>query len=49
VEDIGQGTGLGLYITQRIIERHQGKIEVKSLLDKGSSFVVQLPSKKGET
>jgi signal transduction histidine kinase len=44
-KDIGQGTGLGLYITQRIMERHSGKIEVKSLLNQGTTITVRLPVK----
>lgn len=38
------GTGLGLAISQRIIQEHQGKIEVKSELHKGSTFTISLPT-----
>ncbi len=38
-----QGTGLGLAITKTIVGNHQGKIEVKSILGKGSVFTVILP------
>jgi signal transduction histidine kinase len=37
------GLGLGLYISTKIIESHNGRIEVESLLGKGSSFTVYLP------
>jgi signal transduction histidine kinase len=37
------GTGLGLSITQRIIEQHNGKIEVKSVPEKGTSFIISFP------
>jgi signal transduction histidine kinase len=37
------GTGLGLAISQRIIQEHQGKIEVKSEPHKGSIFTISLP------
>jgi len=35
--------GLGLSISYRIVEDHQGKIEVKSALNKGTTFIVSLP------
>lgn len=37
------GVGLGLYITQKIIERHQGRIIVSSTPGQGSTFCVHLP------
>ncbi len=43
---IGQGTGLGLSISYGIIEKHNGTIEVKSELGKGSEFIITLPVKQ---
>ena len=40
----GKGVGLGLSIAYGIIARHNGSIEVKSELKKGSSFKVVLPT-----
>ncbi|MCM0593745.1 MAG: hybrid sensor histidine kinase/response regulator [Gloeotrichia echinulata IR180] len=37
------GSGLGLHLSRRIVEAHDGKIEVSSQLGKGSIFIVQLP------
>jgi len=37
------GTGLGLSISKALIERHQGRIEVQSAVDQGSTFRVVLP------
>ena len=42
-KDPGKGTGLGLSITQRIITDHNGTIYCNSTLNKGSSFVIELP------
>jgi two-component system sensor histidine kinase HydH len=38
-----KGTGLGLPISQRIIENHGGTIEVRSQLGAGATFTVLLP------
>jgi len=43
------GLGLGLYITQRIVEAHGGRIEVTSELEKGSTFRLILPCRVEET
>jgi two-component system, NtrC family, sensor histidine kinase HydH len=39
----GDGTGLGLSLAHRIVEDHQGRIEVSSVVGKGSKFEVLLP------
>ncbi len=39
----GKGTGLGLSIVQGIIENHGGKIDVKSEVSVGTTFVIRLP------
>lgn len=42
-KEVGQGTGLGLSISKGIIEKHGGRIEVKSIPQRGSQFIVFLP------
>jgi len=37
------GSGLGLYLSRRIIESHQGSIQVQSELHQGSVFTIRLP------
>jgi two-component system, sensor histidine kinase and response regulator len=37
------GTGLGLYITKKVVEDHSGSIKVDSTPEVGTSFTVRLP------
>jgi len=39
----GKGTGLGLSVSYGIIQRHNGFLEVKSQIGRGSTFTVKLP------
>lgn len=45
----GQGMGLGLALTERIVREHGGKIEVRSGVGKGSEFLVNVPLNHGLT
>jgi signal transduction histidine kinase len=42
------GTGLGLSVCRQIIDQHQGRIRVESLVGKGSTFTIKLPMKVSE-
>src|SRR3954469_13264807 len=41
------GTGLGLAIVRHIVENHDGEIDVRSELGRGTTFEVRLPSATG--
>jgi signal transduction histidine kinase len=41
-----EGSGLGLYWVKRIVELHDGRINVKSRYGKGSTFIIDLPNSK---
>jgi signal transduction histidine kinase len=43
-KDVNEGTGLGLYLTYRIIDRHDGLIEIDSEEGKGTIVAVTLPT-----
>ncbi|MGK7396282.1 MAG: PAS domain S-box protein [Candidatus Cyclobacteriaceae bacterium M3_2C_046] len=38
------GTGIGLYIVKDCLEKLQGKIQVKSKIDEGTEFLIELPN-----
>jgi PAS domain S-box-containing protein len=40
---IGEGTGLGLSVSYRIVKNHGGEISVKSKVQQGTTFTVRLP------
>ncbi|WP_044241027.1 ATP-binding protein [Flexithrix dorotheae] len=42
-KEVGKGTGLGLYISQNIIEEIGGTIQVNSILGEGSEFRITIP------
>ena len=39
----GEGSGLGLDIVKKIVEKHNGTISVDSILGEGATFIIKLP------
>jgi signal transduction histidine kinase len=44
---IGSGTGLGLSLSYGIIQKHHGRIEVRSEVGQGTTFRIELPVRQG--
>ncbi len=42
-KDLNHGTGLGLAVSQGIVERHSGKIAIESEVGKGTTVTITLP------
>jgi signal transduction histidine kinase len=47
--EVGKGTGLGLFIVQREIERHKGKISLTSTVGQGTTFRIEFPLTQSES
>ena len=45
-KDVGKGTGLGLAVSLGIVEKHAGRIDVKTQEGKGTTFIIRLPMKQ---
>ncbi len=45
---VGQGTGLGLYISFGIMEEHKGKININSEVGEGTTFQLMLPIQQSD-
>ena len=42
--EVGQGTGLGMSISYRIISDYGGKLGVESKVDEGTTFTLKFPA-----
>ena len=43
---VGQGTGLGLSVSHRIVREHAGQMTVTSEPGRGTEFVIELPAQQ---
>jgi signal transduction histidine kinase len=43
---VGKGTGLGLSVSHRIVGEHGGRLSMRSVVGKGSEFIIELPSRQ---
>lgn len=42
-KEVGDGTGLGLFMVSNIVQEHQGRIELDYDFDRGARFIIHLP------
>lgn len=42
-KEVGEGTGLGMSIAYNTIKKHNGKIEIDSVIGEGTKFTIKLP------
>jgi two-component system, NtrC family, sensor kinase len=48
-KDVGEGTGLGLWITENIVRAHGGTLSWQNVTGKGAAFTVELPARAPES
>ena len=42
-----EGSGLGLWLSRRIVHEHNGRIDVQSEIGKGTTFTIAIPPIEG--
>lgn len=46
---VGEGTGLGLYISYEVVKKHGGEIDIRSEVGRGTIVTVTLPCRRNKT
>jgi signal transduction histidine kinase len=47
-KDPGKGTGLGLHVVRKIVEKHNAELKLQSEVGKGTTFTVLFPHEKDD-
>ncbi|WP_058051152.1 ATP-binding protein [Janthinobacterium sp. Ant5-2-1] len=45
---VGKGTGLGLSLAYSTVQKHHGRIDVRSIIDRGTTFRITLPVRQAQ-
>ena len=48
-KEVGRGTGIGLSLVNKIITEHDGNVSFESEIEKGTTFIIELPLEINET
>lgn len=48
-KDVGEGTGLGLFMVTNIVQEHQGRITLDTFSTKGTKFIISFPQVPSDT
>jgi two-component system, NtrC family, sensor kinase len=48
-KDVGEGTGLGLFMVTNIVQEHQGRIALDTLFTNGTKFIISFPQTPSDT
>ena len=43
-KEVGKGTGMGLNVAYNIVKKHNGSIDVDSMVGKGTTFTIKIPA-----
>ena len=44
-KDVGEGTGLGLYVTHLLVDEYGGKLDIDSVVGEGTTVTLAFPAR----